>query len=123
MKGIPILILFALFSFIEEGCLSLSPTESSNQTLLSIASLTATPDTIGVGELSKVVVVVTDLNGGALSYSWSADLGDLIPSSIKNEVFYTALPCCGGRINKVTVIVKDGRGGEIQKTVEIVVLL
>lgn len=119
MRGIQIPLLFVLLAFVMMGCKS--TTDSSYQSLVSITSLTATPDTIAVGGLSTVVVTVIDPDGEPLSYSWSAYLGDIIPSANKNEVFYTASACCVGT-NKVTVVVKDGKGGEVEKTVQVEVL-
>ena len=118
MKGIQFLIILILISLIGEGCNS--PTDSSNQTP-DIESMTATPDTITVGRLSTVVVKVTNTNGDPLSYSWSSFPGDLNPSAEKNTVFFTASSCCTGA-NPVTVVVKDGRGGESQGSVQIEVL-
>ena len=114
-----VLLVFILFALIVTGCNS--PTDSSSQSPI-ITSFTATPDTIKVGRLSTVVVNASDPDGDPLTYSWEAKLGDFEPSANKNEIFYTALPCCGGRTNYVILTLKDDKGGESRDSVQIVVL-
>ncbi len=117
MKRIPIFLLFGLLTLSVMGCKS--STDSSNQHPV-ITSLTASPDTVEVGGLSIVVVDVSEPDGDLLSYSWDCFPGDIIPTSNKNKVLFSPSSCCTG-LNTVSVVIRDGRGGEVKYFVEIFV--
>ena len=117
MKRIPFFLIFGLFLFSVTGCKS--TTDSSNQPPV-IMSLTASPDTVEVTGLSTVVVSVSDPDSDPLSYSWDCFPGDIVPSSDKKKVLFSPSSCCPGN-NTITVVIRDGRGGEVKESVEIYV--
>jgi hypothetical protein len=117
MKRIPIFLLSGFFLISVTGCKS--TTDSSNQSPV-IESLDAFPDTVEVGGLSTVVVGVSDPDRDPLSYSWDCFPGDIVPSADKKKVLFSPSSCCTGN-NTITVVIRDGRGGEVKGFVQIYV--
>jgi len=81
-----------------------------------IASISATPQPVAVGDTATLSVNASDPNGDALTYIW--DFGDNTPSGNGPSVphVYTA----AGSYT-ATVTVSDGNGGSTQRTVQVIV--
>jgi hypothetical protein len=112
------LILFYLIFFVNFGCVQPESAVASlegNQSPV-IKSILVDPLYIKVGSTAFITVDAADPDGDAISYSWSAPLGDIIGSGAK--VRYSAAYCCVG-INSVTVIIEDTRGAKVSETFNI----
>jgi hypothetical protein len=76
------------------GCVSRKVSEIAAPGEMRIVSLTAEPDTVYLNQQSRVVAVVDNPEGGALTYSWSAYQGAIGGSG--PEVLYLGSYCCAG---------------------------
>ena len=100
------------------GCAQPQPTESTssgNQSPV-IQSLTANPPAITIGSSCTLTVEAIDPDNDPLAYQWSASAGDIIGQGA--TVRYTASFCCTGS-NRITVTVKDNRGGSTSRSIDI----
>jgi hypothetical protein len=103
------------------GCVQPQPTESTsagNQNPI-IRNLTADPPIISVGSSCTLTADALDPDGDPLTYQWYASAGDIIGQG--PSVRYTASFCCTGS-NRITVTVKDNRGGSTTRSIEVAVL-
>jgi hypothetical protein len=80
-----------------------------------ISSLTATPATVVTGGNSTIGCTASDPDGDALTYSWIYTGGSISGSG--NTVTWTA-PSTPG-VYTVTVIVSDGKGGAVTRSISI----
>ncbi len=111
-----------LLPVIGAGCVQPQPTESTstgNQNPI-IRNLTADPPIINVGRSCTLAADAVDPDGDPLTYQWYASAGDIIGQGA--SVRYTASFCCTGS-NRITVTVKDGRGGSASRSIEVAVEL
>lgn len=116
-----IIVLFCSWLFITSGCVQPESAVASfegNQSPV-IQSVYVDPLYIKVGESATIVVNASDPDGDAISFSWSAPLGDIIGSGA--QVRYTASYCCLG-INSITVIIEDARGAKISDSFNIEII-
>ena len=112
--------LLIISSVLISSCIQPLPTDTTingNQNPV-IDQIIVDPVYITIGSATKIIVKANDPEGDALSYSWSAPLGDIIGNGA--EVHYTATYCCVGQ-NRVNVTVKDISGGSTSASVDIVV--
>jgi len=97
-------------------CLALSCTTATNNPPI-IASLELEAEWVVASGSLQVVCVASDPDGDDLSYDWSASAGEV--SGNGDTVSWTA-PASEGSYG-VTVVVTDGRGGEVTDHVTITV--
>jgi len=81
--------------------------ETSINTPPQIISITATPNTLGMGESSTLSVQASDADDDALNYSWSCDNGTFTSGTTEASVTWRA-PNQAGRVG-FTVAVSDGQ--------------
>lgn len=111
---------FVVLIFLIVGCAQPQPSESNasgNQNPI-IRSLKAEPPGITVGSSCTVTVDAVDPDGDPLAYQWNASAGDIIGEG--TSIRYTASFCCTGS-NRVTVTVKDNRGGSSSRSIDVYV--
>jgi hypothetical protein len=82
-----------------------------------ISSLTATPATLVTGGNSTIRCTASDPDGDTLAYSWTYTGGSI--SGTGSTITWTA-PSTAGTYT-VTVIVSDGKGGNVTRNVSITV--
>jgi len=117
-----VLFVLLLFLLIGAGCVQPQPTDSisaGNQNPI-IRSLTADPPIISVGSSCTLTADAVDPDGDPLTYQWYASAGDIIGQGA--SVRYTASFCCTGS-NRITLTVKDDRGGSASRSIEVAVEL
>lgn len=86
--------------------------------LPTIDSLTASSETISVGETSTLTVVASDVDGDALTYTWSTSAGSF--SSTTAAITTWTAPSTAGAY-AISITVDDGRGGEAAASITITV--
>jgi hypothetical protein len=88
-----------------------------------VASLSATPTQLSVGQTAAVSVAASDVDGDSLSYSWRATCaGSWTGASSSSAQFTPSLLPAGACNNcRLTVSVSDGRGGVTTGTVALCV--
>lgn len=84
-----------------------------------ITGPTAVPEAIKEDEISALSVTATDADGDALTYAWSTTSGSIIGSGA--SVTYKPVDMTKQTIDTVSVIVDDGNGGSVAKSVDIIV--
>ncbi len=92
------------------------PLRSLNKTP-QVASITATPSAVKVGEPTTVVVTASDEDGDTLTYQWSASgcSGTWVDATSATARFSSeALPPGGACDCRLSVTVDDKRGGRVQ---------
>lgn len=91
-------IIFLSLLVIQTNCRKKSPTQPKNQIPI-IHSLTANPDSLDWRQMSQLVVVASDPEGGILNYTWSASGGEFMTATTKDTVTWKApdssgICCC-----------------------------
>ncbi len=89
------------------GC-SANPVAPANDPPV-VTSIAVGLDTVWLGQDCPLTAVATDPDGDRLSFQWVVGSGRVIQRG--SDAVYTATSCCLGG-NPVSVIVRDGRGGE-----------
>jgi len=84
-----------------------------------INSLTAYPSSVTPGNISTIICNASDIDGDALTYSWSVQEGSISGNGF--TVIYYAPDELG--YNIITCVVTDGNGGEDSKTETVHVIM
>ena len=87
-------------------------TAESNNTAPSLVSLSVVPPTLAVGGTAAVTAVANDADGDTLTYEFSADNGYTIAPGASDGTAILTAPAAANASGTVSVIVRDGNGGE-----------
>ena len=84
-----------------------------------VASLSATPTQLAVGQPTSVSALASDPDGDSLSYAWSATCAGTWANASSSAAQFTPSLLPAGACNncRLTVSVSDGRGGQTTGTV------
>ena len=88
-----------------------------------VASLSAAPTRLAVGQPTAVSVSASDLEGDSLSYAWSASCAGSWANASSSSAQFTPSALPFGECNncRLTVTISDGRGGRSTGTVALCV--
>lgn len=112
----PIFTLLTLLFFFP-GCLDPDKNEPPNKPPV-LESVVADPHSVYLNETSTITATASDPDRDRLVYEWQADLGILAGNG--HEIYYAAPPCCANW-DIVRVTVRDGKGGVVRGSVELII--
>jgi hypothetical protein len=101
------------------GCVERKASSVSGPASVDIVSITASPDTISIGQQSIITAVIDNPAGGELKYQWHAYRGSL--NGTGTEVRYFGAYCCLGT-DFVILTVTDPDGGRVTGQITLHVL-
>ncbi|GEL75434.1 hypothetical protein MVI01_72180 [Myxococcus virescens] len=86
-----------------------------------VARVTALPSSVAVGQATQVMASASDSDGDALSYQWTASCAGTWADANSATASFTPSGVPSGGTCKLTVIARDGRGGQGQGSLTIYV--